>query len=575
MAQTKEFTMSTNLIWHQVYAQSGSIAKGLSEAAMNAVDAGAKSFRIELRHEGFTASDDGIGFRSEQEIDDWFSTVGFDHDSELHTQKDRVGRFGLGRLQLMAFSKQLWRTNTFSMEVDLKAQGLNFGFEKDLEPSKGLSIEGTWYTPQSFIENKETEQELERLLKYAPIPIYLNGNQLNDTNSKWDVETDLIKLKRRETGNLAVYNMGYLVREYPGYQYGGGVVVSKTQFQLNTARNDILISQCQVWAEVKKFLQADNLKRTQSKPRLSDQERQFMVDSLIANEMNVQEVLSTNLIEDVTGRKYSLAKLVNENVLTVFPGGARSVGDRLQQTKIAFVLAKSTLELFRCDTVDELEGRLNDILEPTFHYRRSIKITPFESLADLTETEYTILTPKELTKIEQLGLKVLNAGIRELDSLYRQRLPGTHYLNYDAPIRKVFIGESNDARAWTDGQTYVAFDRQEIRKTIRTGERGMKGLLTLLVHELCHKASSKGTHEHGAEFFESFHDAFVDHSDVISRAELKMMAQMVRSCKKLGLTMSKQESAQVDELVKADKEVYGDRQLMDLIEQPDIFESTA
>ena len=64
-------------------------------------------------------------------------------------------------------------------------------------------------------------------------------------------------------------------------------------------------------------------------------------------------------------------------------------------------------------------------------------------------------------------------------------------------------GECVTARAWTDGRTYVAFRRSELR--VRESRDFMR-LALLLAHELCHQERSDGSHVHDGDFYTRYHD---------------------------------------------------------------------
>ena len=138
---TQSFQIDKNLIYSLITRQASSVHKALSELVSNSFDSQATTIDIKLDVYGFCVTDDGIGFRSREEIDSFFATIGFDHsESQLHNSGEKFGFFGMGRLQIMAHASTLWRTNTFSMDVDIKSRGLEqkFGaFSLALAASQG------------------------------------------------------------------------------------------------------------------------------------------------------------------------------------------------------------------------------------------------------------------------------------------------------------------------------------------------------------------------------------------------------------------------------------------------------
>lgn len=352
--EVRQFRISHNMIHHAIFSQAGSRSKALAELVMNSQDAGASRFELTIDNTGFNAVDNGRGFQNRQEIENWFEELGFSHDSELHQEEGRFSRFGLGRAQCMAFASTQWLTNSFVMSVDIKGQGLSYELKERQPTVHGCKVEGQWYEPLSFADLKTTVSELEELIAYIGITVTINGHAVNKRNVKWDFETDQVFVRRREHGDLQVYNQGVLVRSYPGYQYGAGLVVSKVPFTLNMARNDILQSTCQVWKEVRTLLKDDAIKRTQRKKRLNDNERALLIDQVRSLELKLDEVADCPLLEDVTGRRWRVSKLSMQPYTVHTKNISKVAAERVHLSKQAFVLSKKTLTDFGFDSVEDL-----------------------------------------------------------------------------------------------------------------------------------------------------------------------------------------------------------------------------
>src|ERR1700733_14420898 len=71
--ETIEFSVDKDIIHSLISRQAGTLAKALLEAIMNAIDAGSTRVAVRLGATGFSVSDDGRGFRSKQEIENWFA----------------------------------------------------------------------------------------------------------------------------------------------------------------------------------------------------------------------------------------------------------------------------------------------------------------------------------------------------------------------------------------------------------------------------------------------------------------------------------------------------------------------
>lgn len=552
--ETREFRTSANMIYHLVFSQAGTIAKALAELVMNAHDAGSDTVEITINNDGFKVSDNGQGFRSRQEIENWFEELGFDHSDDLHQQDGRFSRFGLGRAQIMAFAPTVWQTNSFKMQVDIKSDGLAYGLAENEPLVPGCSITGEWYSPLSFVELKTVQREFEELVAYAEISVLLNGQEVNKRNTKWDYDTETVYIRRKETGGLAVYNKGILIRTFPAYQYGSGVVVSKVPFTLNMARNDILVSTCKVWKEVREFLRDEASSRSRKKTRLSEDERQMLIDQLLAGEITLKEVEDSPLIEDVAGRKWKFGKLLRKKI-TVHTTGSSLAADNVHQSKLAFVLSKKMLEAFEADTAEELYETLKRLyLSDKPHWAHTpFSFVAIEQLIDSNNEYYQIVPDKKHTRVEKAALSALRHGMSSFSGATNAALDRP----FNTPMRTLYIGESEHAHAWTDGATFIAIDRKYLRQHARDGMRGFIALANVIVHELCHESNSATGHDHGAEFFQAFHDVLCGRYTNSYGTGIRLsMARFLKIAQKEGLKLNRDELRDLDREVELERDVY-------------------
>lgn len=566
IAEKRDFRLSNHMMFHLVFSQAGTIAKGLTELYMNAEDAGSSTFELEINIDGFKVVDRGRGFKTLKEIEDWFEELGFDHAAdELHRDESRFSRFGLGRAQIMAFARTQWLTNTFSMDVDIKERG--FGYELLVEQAQvdGCTIIGKWYEALSFAELKTVQREFEELIRFANIPIIVNGVTVNSTNVKWDYETDKVYIQRRTSGDMAVYNRGVLIRSYPAYQYGSGIVVSKVPLTLNVARNDILQSGCEVWKEVRAFLREDAVTTSKRKQRLNDSERQLLIDQLLSGELDYDDVRESPLIEDVTGRKWPMNKLLR-GPITVHTSGTKLAADRVQQSKQAFVLAKSMMEVFSADTPQGLIERLEFAMSQGLRWKRELTYIPIDQLISSNNDQYTLLKEKELTKTELVAFKSISKGIGHLGSAVWAST-STSQGSMARYNRKLFFGVSEHANAWTDGTSFIALNRDFVRKHIRDGFRGFTTICNVLVHEFCHESNTATGHEHGSEFYETFHDVLCERQDMgYGTAIRTMLTDFLARAQKEGLKLTRNELRDLDREVYLERDIYETTDMLDAME---------
>ncbi len=550
MQEKLVFEISNNTIYHLIQAQAGTIGKALCELVQNAQDAGSDSIHFSVDINGFAVKDTGIGFKSKDEIVEYFGTLGFEHNSDLHTADNRVGMFGIGRSQIFCFAPTTWITNGFQMVVDIKNKGLSYAYSELSTSEQGCQISGQWYEPLSFADLKEVVRELEALVCYASINVYINERIINKQNVKWDLETDTVCVRRKETGGLSVYNLGYLIRTYPAHQFGSGIVVSKQRFMLNMARNDILTAQCELWKEVRAFLKKDLDKRTQGKQKLTDDEKQFAIDRLVSGETGYRQYYDVNLLEDVTGRPQRLDRLHGETI-TVHTTENQLLAERIHRDKVAFVMSSKMIELFGADNPQHLAEILSQIL-----HLRKIRFIPLADLLPDEDSSFILLKDKELTKNQLVTLRALRVGMGLLEQAANYAKHRTYYS--DTPARKLFIGDSNgQAAGWTNGSTYIALDKQFVDKHVRDGWRGFTAMINVICHEACHDIQTDNSHVHSPEFYETFHDILCEqHSPDYGTALRKIMAHFLKLAQKEGCKLSRNELRDFDREIQLERDVY-------------------
>lgn len=553
MTRTRKFSVHPSIIFDLVTGQAGSLAKAVLECIMNSIDAGATRITIEIDALRIRLSDDGRGFRSRREIEDWFEVFGFPHQ-----EGDRVyGKFGIGRAQLWAFCSTVWRTHTFEMTVDIKKSGLDYGLNEDLPAVPGVTIEGTFYEALLPSDVGAFEKELADLARYAQIPVILNGKQINKdpAKEKWDHVTDDAYIRLTEGHQLAVYNLGVLVKRFPSYIVGaGGVVVTKpgVKLALNMARNDILVSQCAVWKRLKPLLQGKADARMKTKPtRLSEAELENLAQRFLSRELAYEDVKEVKLITDIIGRGFTLKAFDRAvgawfgrdgRVVTVAEAGSR-IGETAHQRKLAFVFSPLTLARFEAESVKGLLAKLHKVLKASQEERLLEGIRTEESIQKAVPAladGYTVLKDADLSASEKAALRALNRVSREvvlalMDSgaVIQQRPQKHQWQSADeCAVREVRAGISDVAKAWTDGRNYIVYSRESL-KLFGRGIGGTVGLLNIMVHEYLHDQADTGSHTHDLEFYHRYHEATCGEAAIMKDAASKALDMYVRELTRL------------------------------------------
>lgn len=384
------FEAHENLVLTAIKRQAGTLSKAILEGIMNSIDAGASKCVIKITQTRFEIDDDGRGFDSKDEVRKHFGTFGEPHQE---SEGDKTyGQFRMGRGQLMAFAKTVYRTNEFEMTADVKNRGRAYNIKSGLKKRSGCLIKGTLYNRLSASEHYETLRELRDLAAYAQIPIWLNGDQINKVphEQEWDLETEDAYFKFRQMGPVRVYNLGVMVREYPPSSVPAPscIVVSKKQLVLNSARNDIITHECETWKRIKKTLRGQADVERKKNERLTDDQRRSIVRDLVCGDKQYSDLSNREkrLIK-VGTRQYStlerLLRLKYENLpITWAPHSYSSLSDRLHSSGTCFVINPATLAIFDVETIGEFVALFTRIVEQDRRlrlYEKRLEFSAFEA----------------------------------------------------------------------------------------------------------------------------------------------------------------------------------------------------
>lgn len=497
MSEKRQIVAGSMLIYHAIYSQAGKLEKAILECVMNSVDAEASKIEITVDNEKYEVKDDGVGLSRMEEIESFFEELGFDHSGDNYREGRQFAEFGLGRAQCFAFSRTIWRTGTYSMDVDVKHKGLDYELEKDLEPVSGCTITGHLYNELLPSEREKTVRALDELVKYMPIPVYINGKQVNKVASEqnWHLQDDNAYYRLTERGELTVYNLGAKVCALPSSHFGtGGVIVSKKALKLNTARTEVLESVCPVWPEIKQVVKANVKKEsTEKKTRMTEARREFLAMQLVDGDIGLRELMETKLVTDVCGRHHPLSRLFSEQTFTVAPKANHNVGERLHKSGVIFVISPVTVQRFGFDDGEDLANLLNT----KSVYGESCQFEGFEAHAANINDKSDLVPLKELDPIEKAALLALRRANEHYPRLFA-RATGDR-----RRPRELKAGASEVANAWTDGKRYIAIERRHLKKANK-GLIGFVYLANLILHEYCHEDSSVNAPGHSQEFYEVY-----------------------------------------------------------------------
>jgi hypothetical protein len=525
-----------------IQRQAGTLSKSILEGVMNSIDAGASRIAVSIDQREISVSDDGRGFRSRQEIEEFFETFGQPHDEAA--ERKRYGTFRMGRGQLFAFGANVWQSGGFRMDVDIQTSGLDYTLRSDVQPPfPGCLVQVRLYEPLSLTAQRDAIDDLRDSVKYIETPLTINGEPVGKkpADCKWDLEDEHAYYKFN-AGEAKVYNLGVRVRGYGYHHFAiGGEFVSKQKLKVNFARNDIM-SDCPVWKKMAEVIRErgdrDSYKKSS---KLTDQQRRNLLRRLLIGDLDPKNVYEAALVTDVNGRQWSLENLYRQSGVRghrlLFAQRGHRPSALAHDRKRALVLSVNALTDIHLDPAD-----LARLLRNA-NYGGYRMTTAAELDLDCSD-EYTLLAEKDWTKLEQAVLSSLGAALWAVRKEVGDE--GEDGLRH---CRKLLLG-TGPALAWTDGATYIAFDRDYLRAQ-KPDLEGVTNLCAVLLHECAHDAPSTGRHEHSDEFYETFHEYAV--RGALAKLIARVWAFLPTRLAAAGRRLTRKQLAIQDKLNQAEK----------------------
>lgn len=442
--------------------QTGVIKKAWLEAIMNSVDADATTIDFDITEERTIITDDGNSI-SEQQIDKAFKEFGA---PQSESESKEFGRFRMGRGQMFAFGRNIWRIEDNYLIVDiendtaevtlqdctdqssnaiiandgdtyeLNTEGNDFVILDAEQYGGGTEIEMQHYKQIDDLHN--TVREFKEYVKYIPwmhdVEVSINGTEV-DASPEVVEETELAWYIEESQGfgtNSSVYNKGAYVDDFNlGPKQLG--VLSKGELDVTISRTDVLDTD-PYWQNIQdehKSIVLDELCDTDG---LASHQKKWLLSEASEDPSVLQSIKNKRFIEDVNGNNHTLQSLSNESI-----GFAPSSDD----------LAKKTMK--RTGTI---------ILQDTIK-------NAFDNLIDSAQTEVHESNINEYADLVKDELKHEMKKIR-FDSLSKRRKTSLEYLRKalnDVGFRlDIEAGYSNHKRVWKDENNTVFIHRDELNQ---------------------------------------------------------------------------------------------------------------
>jgi len=533
-ATRRNFKIHPSIIKTLINEQAGSLPKAFGELVMNSVDAGATLIELDIDKTGaFTFRDNGKGFTSSTEIEEFFETFGTPHEEG----DAYFARFRCGRGQIMSYARTVWRSGLFEMRVDLDGEQGEAGYDfvEHSEHFAGCCITGhiynfqrafevadyelsQYFTGWSAVEDAGRGAEFGRLVRYVPVPVFVNGKQVNilPAEEKWDdVDEYAYYSFDRESHEMLVFNRGVLVTEIPSRDFGiGGVVCSKTPLAVNLARNAVLEHKCPIWKAISAAIKARFRLQLTKVRKLNDNEAASLLSTIFFSDQILdyetrRKVSKIRFIPDIFGNLRSPEDVLYAGRFTLFDGKHTGIAERVQREGLAAVIMPRLLSICRATVSEENAAKAIKQLRTRLGISTDeyCVLVPFVNFVSSLNGTHSLVEDGDLEPEELLVLECLNAVNWDI----------ARFMKIES-VRRIVVGLSDTADAWTDGVSFIAIHRKEL-KGIRgngrngwryyEGDGGVTRLVALLVHEYCHREGSIGDHDHDYEFMVRFHDTIL------------------------------------------------------------------
>lgn len=564
--ETLQFTVSPSIIRHLIERQAGTLDKAILELITNGVDAGASRIDVTFHDDRrITVTDNGRGFQTREEVEKHFGDFGFDHDTEDERHLGRInGRFGMGRSQIYGFGRSSWRTHTFQMDVDIRS-------EKDLafdlttiegEPVNGCTIDVELYSPTSTVEKERVRRTLKEHVQYAPSAIFVDGTRVNKPldSIKWSAESEhlLFLNKPTSTYGLEVHNMGIFVSRYTQSNLGvSGVVVSKIphSFKVTMSRTDVHRS-CELWAEMLELIKPFKEKQRRRKT-LTDQDRMGIARDWLYGELEDTSVMRRSRLFKTVKGNYMTLKQVHQHgdgLVAIEQKRYDRIGEAIHNSHAMTVLARDFYDWIDAGNEQDVIFALEAMSRLAYGEQWGLwfKLADYEAARKSYDGALIAVETKKWTKLQKAQIASLN---QLANPIARAVKYGQSQLATSGSPRRLTLGDSDTALAWTDGRNYICLKRGYMNSCFDEGLDGIIRLIGVMVHEQLHAESDMSDeHDHPPEFFEAFENVLVSRYLSLFSLATAVVRRYDRERAKLGLSRSIHVAKMLDQVKSDDTE---------------------
>jgi len=496
-SEIRNFKVSKAIIISLIKSQAGTPEKAMMENIMNAIDAGATRVEVTTGREGYTVDDNGRGFESRDQVEAYFETFGFDHADDALQASRTYGQFGIGRGQQWNWARTSYRSRTFDLQVDIRANGLDYTLISDLKDHPGTVITGEFYEPFTNEQVFRLNTEIKRLVKYSLVPISLNGQQISvhPDEESWTLVTDDAYMRVTDGYDAKVYNIGMLVGNFRLQRSGAaGIIVSKHPLNLNMARNDVLEGD-PMWARINKAMLSMRKTKTEKRARLTEDDLRALAQEILQGDTSSLELAErAKLITDTNGRSVTIFDFANKvsgtTPVMLHDETSRYGNAYAHQEGFAYVLHPKTLERWDLETPEELvagirtyfkalaeqdpkKNRLAAAHARDLEFKRVAK--DIRTLLPKFHDDRSVILDKELSKEETALIKAMH----DTGPVLRQALNAFKLDQQQPQVQRLqfAVGRSEGLRSWWGDANTLVIERRLISEGLKSADAFMRLLM--------------------------------------------------------------------------------------------------
>lgn len=545
-----KFKLHASYLIETIKRQSSGFPKALAELIMNSIDAGSTRVDIKLeeledQNYKFSVSDNGKGF-TKSDIMSYFRYFGTPHE-----QNDAYfGCFRLGRGQIFAIANTVWRSNSYVFSVDIEkplaeknANDLFFELNRSESKTKGCVIEGLTYTNRTHVYEehslKDVIQEVTKICRYVPTPVYVNGKRINADLDAEFKRTDVICMEDqyayyifdKKLDETTLYNRGVRVKygRIKGFVLEASII-TKNQLRLTHSRNEVL-DDCPLYNSILNQAQFHNaailLKKADTLIVNDDFITRFILSQVLNNSTrNIDNELLTAIVKyrfltTNTLSKVSLLELMQKNKISVrWESDNAQTCEKIERTEDTFYIVLTDVLYNIYNHLNSYDININHTWEIVLEEFRKILVNYWIStqlngvgnvipVGRLEYADYDLDDEKYLTHYTALNLEhqVIAFNTEQKQLLNLADLANCLIIEsgYFKKERNLCLGSTDDPSvlAWTNGDDYICVNHNAVSLM----ENMAFNLFFTLIHEYCHDNAFDRYHYHDEVFYNLYHDA--------------------------------------------------------------------